>query len=304
MLVSAIITTYNRCNLLKNAINSVLNQTYHDIEIIVVDDHSTDETESYMSQLDNPKIRYYHLDDNLGVSHARNFGIQKSLGDYIAFLDDDDEWMEDKIEKQMPVFDQDERIGLVYTQRLIINDRGKSYKTHKKGVGDLSHQILLDNMIGPPSSVIVKKDVFSKAGYFDEDIKIYEDFDLWIRIAQHYHVGNIDEALVKYHDAESIERISIDPQKINQATGTTRRKYKHLYEKLTEQEKKLHRSQMYFGRGNLNLNRGHRFKAAKCYILSLSLKPRLRTMFYLTTVLVPKKHINKYKYFIADLMKG
>ena len=103
--VSAIITTHNRLELLIKAINSVLNQTYENIELIIVDDNSTDGTRTYIQKLllENKDISYIYIspDDSKGGNYARNLGINAASGEYIAFLDDDDEWLVDKIQKQI-----------------------------------------------------------------------------------------------------------------------------------------------------------------------------------------------------------
>ena len=115
--ISVIIPTHNRVDLLGRAIRSVQNQTYKNIEIIIVSDGSTDGTDEFVNKLkytDN-RIQFYEYKPSKGSNVARNLGIEKSKGEYIAFLDDDDEWLPTKLEKQLEVFQKDYRIGLVYT---------------------------------------------------------------------------------------------------------------------------------------------------------------------------------------------
>ena len=113
-MVSIIIPTYNRANVIKRAIDSVLRQTYDSYEVVVVDDGSTDETESVIAGIQDARIRYIALKENQGVAHARNIGIREARYDYIAFLDSDDEWLLDKLELQMRLFQNStEDIGMV-----------------------------------------------------------------------------------------------------------------------------------------------------------------------------------------------
>ena len=125
-LVSAIITTHNRIELLKRAILSVKNQTYPNIEIIVVNYNSNDGTTEYLNKLSDSSSNILHVyispDESRGGNYARNQGINNAGGDYVAFLDDDDEWMPEKIEKQMELFQQDPLYGMVYCGRRIEKD--------------------------------------------------------------------------------------------------------------------------------------------------------------------------------------
>jgi len=126
--VSVIISTYNRAHLIGRAIQSVLNQTYQDFEVIVVDDGSTDNTEEIVKSFNDPRIRYIRHEKNKGAAAARNTGIKAARGKYIAFQDSDDEWLPEKLEKQMKVFENaPPEAGVVYTDMQRINEDGEHY---------------------------------------------------------------------------------------------------------------------------------------------------------------------------------
>ena len=163
--VSVIIPTYNRAHLVGRAIRSVLNQTYQDFEIIVVDDGSTDNTEEVVKSFNDPRIRYIRHEENKGAAAARNTGIKAAKGKFIAFQDSDDEWLPKKLEKQMEAFDNaSPKVGVVYTGFWSIEGNVKRYSLNKEIVhkeGDIHSQILQGNFIGTPAAV-VKKACFKK----------------------------------------------------------------------------------------------------------------------------------------------
>ena len=197
MLVSVIIPVYNRSAYLPTAVKSVLNQTYKNFELIIVDDCSDDETYfSIMPFLKDSRLTYYFLKKNHGVSYARNFGIKKSKGELIAFLDSDDYWLPQKLEKQIK-FLIERKLSICQTEEIWIR-RGKFVnpkKKHKKIDGDIFEKSL-ELCIVSPSAVLIKKEVFDKIGYFDEHMPACEDYDLWLRISLHYKVGLLSEKLI------------------------------------------------------------------------------------------------------------
>jgi glycosyltransferase involved in cell wall biosynthesis len=199
--VSVVIPTYNSAHLLDDALQSVLEQTYKDFEIIVVDDGSTDNTAEVISKYDD-KLRYFRV-DNGGPAKARNYGISKSTGKYIAFLDADDKWLPTKLEKQMNMFEQNPEFGMVFTENSLFDARG----IYKNSLGkdrllkgnNLAQNIFLYSNIGTPT-VMVRKDVFDAIGLFEESMVQAEDDNMWIRIAANYQVGFIDGSLVQVRD--------------------------------------------------------------------------------------------------------
>ncbi len=206
--VSIIIPTYNRAWLLRKAIFSVLNQTYRDFEIIVVDDASTDNTIDAINALNSKKIKYIRHDVNKGEAGARNTGILNTNGQYIAFLDDDDEWLPKKLELQVDKFENSpQKVGLIYTG--IIRYYYKENKLIRKTQtiplhkGDVYHALIKGNIIGTPSCVLIRRKCMEKIGLFDFAIAYGLDYDYWIRISKHFDFKYLAEPLVKYRVHEN-----------------------------------------------------------------------------------------------------
>ena len=206
--VSVVIPTYNRAHLIGRAIKSVLNQTYQDFEIIIVDDGSTDNTEEVVKSFNDERIRYIQHKKSRGSAATRNTGIKASKGKYIAFQDSDDEWLLGKLQKQMEIFkNAEKKVGVVYTGFWRIENGKKiyipSFKVKQKK-GDIHKEILKGNFISPQTTV-VKKECFHVSGMFDEQLVSRHDWELWIRISKKWHFEFIDEPLVNvYRTPDSI----------------------------------------------------------------------------------------------------
>jgi glycosyltransferase involved in cell wall biosynthesis len=200
--VSVIVPTFNRAECLSTAITSILNQTFTDLEIIVVDDASQDHTPDILRTFSANCIKYIRHERNKGGSAARNTGIVNASSDYIAFLDDDDEWLPDKLRKQVEVLDRSSAdIGAVYTGFVIIErSTGRTIREiipTKKG--NLAQELFMSNCIGGTSLVVVRKRCFTEVGVFDENLPCFQDYDLWLRIAQKFEFDYIQEPLMKYY---------------------------------------------------------------------------------------------------------
>lgn len=198
-LISVIIPTFNRKNRCKKAIASVCNQTYRDFELIIIDDGSTDGTsfEYLFDDISHLRCRYLCQSFNSGVSAARNKGVSESQGTWIAFLDSDDEWHPEKLAKQVAWIQSHPEYNLVQTKEVWIRNekRVNPPKTHEKIAGHIFKESLKRCMI-TPSSVMIKKDFFLKAGKFNESMPACEDYDLWLRITLHHPIGLVDEFLL------------------------------------------------------------------------------------------------------------
>lgn len=193
--VSAIIPTYNRGWSIRDAVQSVLAQSYDDFELIVVDDGSTDNTKELLLKYEN-KIKYIYQ-DNKGVSSARNSGIKESRGKYISLLDSDDIWRKKKLYEQIKLIDGNPGIRVCYTNEIWYKN-GKHLnqkKKHRKYSGNIFEKCLPLCIISA-SSVIIAREVFDDVGLFDEDFEVCEDYDLWLRIAMNYNVHFIDKKLI------------------------------------------------------------------------------------------------------------
>lgn len=197
--ISVIIPTYNRKDALIRAIDSVLSQTYTDFELIIVDDGSTDDTSLMFKDNDNEngKIKYIYQ-ENGGVSKARNTGIKFAKGDFIAFLDSDDEWLPKKLEKQVDFLKKNKNIKICHTNEIWIKNglRINQHNKHKKYGGWIYQKSLYLCLISP-SAVIIHKSIFEDVGMFNEEFKAGEDYDLWLRITPYYEIGFLDDFLIK-----------------------------------------------------------------------------------------------------------
>jgi glycosyltransferase involved in cell wall biosynthesis len=195
-LVSVIIPTFNRSQKLLRAVESVISQHYKGLEILVIDDASTDTTYKDLLKF-GKSITYIRLNKNTGVSGARNTGIHNATAPWIAFLDSDDCWLKDKLRIQMLfIKDNPETIACQTDEIWIRNGRRVNPKIkHKKPSGNIFNQSLKLCLVSP-SSVIIKSSVFNEIGIFDESLPAAEDYDLWLRISCRYPIYLIDKKLI------------------------------------------------------------------------------------------------------------
>ena len=193
--VSVIIPTYNRYSIVTDAIESVLQQTYTDYELIIIDDGSTDET-SNLKEIYRDEIRYIYR-ENGEASSARNRGIDISKGEYICFLDSDDIWKKKKLELQVEYMESHKDSNLCYTDEIWFRNgkRVNPRKKHDKYSGMIYDKCLALCIISP-SSVMLRKEIFDDVGLFDESLPVCEDYDLWLRISKDHPVFFIDKKLI------------------------------------------------------------------------------------------------------------
>ncbi|MES9888132.1 MAG: glycosyltransferase family A protein, partial [Candidatus Sedimenticola sp. 6PFRAG1] len=208
MQISVVIPTHNRATVLERALASVLTQTHPAMEVIVVDDGSEDRTRELLAQK-FPSVRYLHQ-PNQGVSSARNLGIANARGDWIAFLDSDDEWLPGKLQAQKELLSNHPDIRICHTEEIWIRDgkRVNQMKKHTKQGGVIFRHCLPLCVISP-SSVMIHRDVFEQVGVFDESLPACEDYDLWLRICARYPVAFIEQPQInKYggHDDQLSRR--------------------------------------------------------------------------------------------------
>ncbi len=202
-LVSVVVPARNSATTIARALDSVLAQTYRPFEIIVVDDASDDETAKIVAAYGEPSVRLVRLDRQGGASGARNAGIEAAHGALIAFLDSDDEWLPSKLAKQVALIVSDERCVFVSCASRLISPDGKDlgdlYRGRRPTSGSEAWRGLLGtNTIATPS-VLVWRHVIIELGGFDQNLKICEDQDMWIRLASRGDLGYVDETLVRVH---------------------------------------------------------------------------------------------------------
>ncbi len=193
--ISVIIPFYNRAQLLSKAVNSVLQQSYQDFEIILVDDASPDDMQSVLNSFKDSRIRYFCHPHNKGAPAARNTGLAHAQGEYIAFLDSDDLWFPSKLEEQIAAFNhQPEQCSIIYCRFLKGNTPSKLPPKNNT----FSQNILVRNFVGTFSTPLIRKHCFESSGLMDENLQSCQDWDLWIRMAQHQQFFYIEKPLVHY----------------------------------------------------------------------------------------------------------
>ncbi len=212
--VSVVLPTYNRAQYLDRAISSVLNQSFSDFELIIVDDASTDDTEKVVSMFNDDRIKYIKNEKNLGGAGARNVGIKHAKGDFIAFQDSDDEWHPEKLKEQMEVFKKAEPdVAVVYTA-FIRKVGDKEFivppPSVKKKEGNIYRELLYHvNFVGTPTAVVRKKAI-EKVGGFDQRFPRLQDWDLFLRLAKHYKFKFISKPLLTAYDVPGNISSNID----------------------------------------------------------------------------------------------
>ncbi|WP_418513623.1 glycosyltransferase family 2 protein [Corallibacter sp.] len=209
--VSIIIPTYNRATYIGEALTSIINQTYTHWECLVIDDGSTDNTKNIIDSFHTKdhRIRYIKRPNNYpkGSNGSRNYGLSLAQGQYIAFCDDDDYWLHDKLEKQIPIFQQHPEVGLVTGNIEYVNSDGMRTGRVIKQTGNHGYvfeEILLKNRLSMITPVI-KREVFDKVGLFNTNFVIFEDWEYWRRVAYYYPFYALQDVLacVRKHDSNT-----------------------------------------------------------------------------------------------------
>ena len=239
-LVSAVITTHNRPQYLENAIKSVLRQTFQDLECIVVDDASSDSTESIYKN--DPRIVYVQIsnEESRGGNHARNVGIEHAKGEYIAFLDDDDVWLPQKIEKQLQLFQKNSK-AVVFCGRIFkkVSPEGCSFQNSvppQKFSGNIS-RLILCTYVTSTSCLMIPRSLFAEVGLFDENLIFWQEYELTIRLAQIADFYFVPEPLVECLDETgNPQRISNKVASWKKNVTYIRMKHSVLYKSLSFKE--------------------------------------------------------------------
>lgn len=202
--VSVIIPTYNRARFLSEAIGSALGQTFDDLEVIVIDDGSTDSTPDLVRAMADPRLRYFRI-DHRGISAAMNEGLRNARASFIARLDSDDVWLPEMLATLIDVLDERPEIGAAYGRgqamradgRLIEYFQGRAPRFDNDIFRSLVHDDCTCNV-----ALVARRECFERAGCYDETLLANEDWDMWLRIARHYRFCFVDRVLVRirWHD--------------------------------------------------------------------------------------------------------
>jgi glycosyltransferase involved in cell wall biosynthesis len=198
--VSVVIPTYNRAHLIGESIQSVLTQTFRDFELIVVDDGSSDDTETVVRRFGDPRIRYTYQ-ENKGISGAQNTGIRTAKGGYIAFLGSDDLWLPALLQLEVEILGSNPDVGLAYAKAQAIDTDGNLKSqisgTSQKYPGDTLKSALYGNFVCTIAA-LMRRECFDRVGLFDETLKARVDYDMWIRMAKHYRFAYLDRVLAHF----------------------------------------------------------------------------------------------------------
>jgi len=287
-MVTAIITSYKRkTDIVKRALDSVLSQTYKNIEIILVDDNREDEEGiKYSSDLntliseiseklsDDMSIRIIRTENGKhGAQAARNTGIAKAKGEYVAFLDDDDEWLPEKMEKQVKLMDEHPEAGMSFTAGYRVNENYnppfvKLYHGNfmdKVGYRDL----LREDCIGTTSQAFIRKEVLEKVGGFDESLPARQDYEMWIRISREYDILGVRDPLFN-------NRISSNMSQISKGMDNCIKGHTLLYEKYKKDidADRMAKFNVEFCLGHYYFFKGDKINGVKKYLFALMISPK------------------------------
>ena len=223
--VSVIIPTHNRAEFLRSAITSVLNQTFQDFEIIVIDDASNDHTREVIANFNNARIKVIHNQISKGAAGARNIGIVNTNCEYIAFLDDDDEWLPEKLQIQTCLLDNSPpEVGGVLT--------GYTIEKMSERIVSTVNYAMIDLPKGNPiatSSVLLRRECFEKCGLFDESMLACSDYDMWIRMSKKFSFKIIENTLVKCYINEN--GISLNYEKKSRSLEILLKKHEDFFKR-------------------------------------------------------------------------
>lgn len=291
-LVSVVITTHNRTELLKRAIESVVKQTYNLIELIVIDDAPLNSDTAKLC--DGYNLIYYQIDlkDSRGGNYARNVGIKLTKGEFVAFLDDDDFWESTKIEKQIKIA-RESNCGIVYCgcviERVLKDGTVTLYekKINKRLEGDLKRRILM-TIITTTSSLFVKKELLQAVGCFDEELKFWQEYELTIRLAQVSDIALCPECLLYYRiNPFDRQRLTNKYKEWKKAANYVFHKHKKLYDECSWWYRILCRTLFYRDAVKRSYSVGEYVDTIRYLLLSV--------IFYLPFYIYDKINSNNYK---------
>lgn len=204
--VSVIVLSYNHEKFITQTIESVLNQTFQDFEIIVVDDCSTDNSVAAIKKIHDPRIKLFVHSKNQGCYATHNDAIGKASGEYTSLINSDDIWEKDKLAKQLAYFDKHSNIDVVLTKVTLIDDDGNTLQSNEPNIFDVKNRTSAEwlnrffttgNCLCHPSSMFRKK-VYDEVGLYQKNFGLLGDFDMWTRVCQKHEIHILDEHLIKF----------------------------------------------------------------------------------------------------------
>jgi glycosyltransferase involved in cell wall biosynthesis len=273
-LYSVIMPTWNRGAAIRRAVISVLRQTYKNFELIVVDDHSHTPASEFLEGLDDNRIRYLRMKVNSGVSAARNAGIRLAEGEYLAFLDDDDEYLPQKLEVLNSAVENSWDV-IYHRMRIHFVKEGFSYDNDPHRLRFGYRELLLKNLLGSPSMVVIRRSACLDVGAFDETLPALEDYELWLRLAKAgYKFQFVDAILTNYYRHTNYNSRSLSLENDITAWELLHEKYRDDYNRLSRDEWAEHLQKVDLYRAFRCLLNYRRRTSAKYFLKSFSRHPR------------------------------
>ena len=213
--ISVILPVYNGERTIRETIESVLNQTFSGFELIVVNDGSKDSTLEILAQIEDPRLQVYSY-PNAGVAASRNRGIARAVGEYLAFIDADDLWMPGKLKAQLKTLQRNPRAAVAYSWADCMDEAGRWVRSGKRTAanGDVYAMLLLDNFLMCGSTPMIRRQALDQVGAFDESISPVADWDMWLRLAAHYHFVCVPVVQAMYRvsaDSMSFDLARVEP---------------------------------------------------------------------------------------------
>lgn len=289
--VDIIIPTFNSADTIRDSVDSVLAQTHKNVRVIIVDDGSTDDTEKIIREITDERVQYVKQ-ENAGVSAARNRGFRESTAPYVAYLDADDTWMKDKLEKQLELFRQNPNLGLVYGSHTIINATGQQtgeLTASKRGW--IFNDLLRGNcIVGSASMVLVRADVMREVGEWNTTLRGGEDWEIWLRIARKYQIDFVPELIAAIRVVETSAQHNYEAQaeSLSRLPGIITSEFK-----LTGQQKKTVKLFCFMSACTAYLRAGDFKKTRKILWMILVIDPGMifnyRNWEFLSTVILGER---------------
>jgi glycosyltransferase involved in cell wall biosynthesis len=272
-LVSVVIATFNMGRYLPQAVQSVLSQTYTNVEILIIDDGSTDDTAQIIRRWEqDERVRVYRQ-SNGGQAQARNRGVALSKGRYVAFLDADDEWLSHKLSRQMPLF-ANPQVGVVYSEYECMDGEGRALPKPPTRMyrGRVTAALLIDNFVSFQTAV-VRRECLERHGAFDESVRMGDDYDLWLRLSAHYEFDFIPQPTARYR-VWSGQMSKNYRRRYESAIRTMQRFLEHNPGLVSTAQIRAAWAHTYTGRGNNTLwQERKRAAAMQDYLRALSFRP-------------------------------
>jgi glycosyltransferase involved in cell wall biosynthesis len=306
--ISVVMSVYNGEKHLREAADSILNQTFTDFEFIIINDGSTDKTKKILESFSDPRIRLFHH-ENIGLTKSLNRGLKNSKGDFIARMDADDISHPDRFYEQVAYLEQNPATGLLGTQYSVIDDNGKEFGTVRNPIKnpEIKDSLLINNTFCH-GSVMFRKELLHIVGYYREKFSCVQDYDLWLRFAEHTEVSNLDSVLYKlrrsinsitrkktsqqlnYHlltielakerihnnGSDSLEIINMD-----QVEKELHKQYKVSYSRI-----KQFKSACYMGYYHESIKLGYVFNSLTFWLKSFFLNPDISKLKFLKNIIL------------------